>query len=133
MWPAPSTSLEHVAAAGDGARVFLSASRKADMRVVDAHGHVLARVDAAGLQTYDAALSCDGRFVAAATFTSDVKVGTASWPLGLRDQHVTQGWSNFHSGIYYHHLIPNCYPLNDEHACAALPTCPWTPESKGWL
>lgn len=45
------------------------------MRVVSAQGELLARVDAAGLQTYNAALSQDGRFLAAATFTSDVKVG----------------------------------------------------------
>lgn len=56
--------------------MFLAASKKTDMRVIDEQGKVLARVDAAGLQTYDAALSPDGRFLAAATFTADVKVCT---------------------------------------------------------
>ena len=60
--------------AGQEGGVFLSASTKADMRVVDAQGSVLARVDAAGLQTYDAALSGNGCLLAAATFTADVKV-----------------------------------------------------------
>ena len=60
--------------AGHQGGVFLAASSKTDMRVVDEKGSVLARVDAAGLQTYDAALSPDGHFIAAATFTADVKV-----------------------------------------------------------
>ncbi|KAK9800321.1 hypothetical protein WJX73_001844 [Symbiochloris irregularis] len=61
--------------AGEKAKgIFLSASNKQDMRVVDASGKLLARVDAAGLQTYDTALSSDGKLLAAATFTADVKV-----------------------------------------------------------
>ena len=63
-----------VSAGERGKGIFLSASTKQDMRVVDASGKILARVDAAGLQTYDIAVSSDGRLLAAATFTADVKV-----------------------------------------------------------
>lgn len=38
-------------------------------------GRLLAAIDTNGLKNHDAAMSVDGRFVAAATFTADVKVG----------------------------------------------------------
>lgn len=72
LWPPKMLVLMASAGAPNG--VFFSASNKADMRVVDVRGNVLARVDAAGLETYGTALSADGRFLAAATFTPDVKV-----------------------------------------------------------
>lgn len=68
---------------------------------MDASGKLLARVDAAGLQTYDIAMSSDGKLLAAATFTTDVKVGgckmtlhgfaLAMWPAVItRNQGLSQ-------------------------------------------
>lgn len=47
------------------------------MRLFSFAGKQLASVDAAGLHNHMAAVSPDGRFFAAATFTSDVKVTCA--------------------------------------------------------
>ncbi len=55
--------------------VLLAAAAKTGLAVLDAKtGSVLAALDSAGLVNHGAALSSDGRFFAAATFTADVKV-----------------------------------------------------------
>ncbi|KAK9819711.1 hypothetical protein WJX72_001552 [[Myrmecia] bisecta] len=54
--------------------VILTCSKKTDMRVYSSRGRQLAAMDTAGLQNHMADLSPNGRFAAAATFTSDVKV-----------------------------------------------------------
>ena len=55
--------------------VLLAAAAKTALAVLDAKtGSVLAALDSAGLVNHGAALSPDGRFFAAATFTADVKV-----------------------------------------------------------
>ena len=58
--------------------ILLSCSAKNEMRLFSFAGKQLASVDAAGLHNHMAAISPDGRFFAAATFTSDVKVNSAS-------------------------------------------------------
>jgi len=58
--------------------VLLSCSAKNELRLFSFAGKQLASVDAAGLHNHMAAISLDGRFFAAATFTSDVKVCTDS-------------------------------------------------------
>ncbi|DBB17019.1 hypothetical protein WJX82_010063 [Trebouxia sp. C0006] len=54
--------------------VLLSCSAKNELRLFSFAGRQLASVDAAGLHNHMAAISLDGRFFAAATFTSDVKI-----------------------------------------------------------
>ena len=54
--------------------VLLSCSANNEMRLFSFSGKQLASVDASGLHNHMAAISTDGRFLAAATFTSDVKV-----------------------------------------------------------
>lgn len=54
--------------------VLLSCSAKNELRLFSFSGKQLASVDASGLHNHMAAISTDGRFLAAATFTSDVKV-----------------------------------------------------------
>ncbi|KAL3134052.1 hypothetical protein ABBQ32_008481 [Trebouxia sp. C0010 RCD-2024] len=58
----------------DTSGILLSCSAKNEMRLFSFAGKQLASVDAAGLHNHMAAVSPDGRFFAAATFTSDVKV-----------------------------------------------------------
>lgn len=55
----------------------MSCSAKNEMRLFSFAGKQLTSVDAAGLHNHMAAISPDGRFFAAATFTSDVKVSCA--------------------------------------------------------
>lgn len=57
--------------------VLLSCSAKNEMRLFSFAGKQLASVDASGLHNHMAAISPNGRFLAAATFTSDVKVSMA--------------------------------------------------------
>ena len=57
--------------------ILMSCSAKNEMRLFSFAGKQLASVDAAGLHNHMAAISPDGRFFAAATFTSDVKVRVA--------------------------------------------------------
>ena len=57
--------------------ILMSCSAKNEMRLFSFAGKQLASVDAAGLHNHMAAISPDGRFFAAATFTSDVKVCAA--------------------------------------------------------
>lgn len=52
-------------------------SAKTSLSLLSMRGGKLANLDSAGLENHGAALSPDGRFFAAATFTSDVKVGPA--------------------------------------------------------
>ena len=49
-------------------------SEKTQMRLVSTTGQPLTFIETAGLTNHGAALSLDGRFLAAATFTADVKV-----------------------------------------------------------
>lgn len=58
----------------DTSGILLSCSAKNEMRLFSFAGKQLASVDAAGLHNHMATISPDGRFFAAATFTSDVKV-----------------------------------------------------------
>lgn len=55
-------------------------------RVYTSRGQDLGEVDTGGMQNYTAALSRDGRFAAAATFTSDVKAsaGAGYWAAGAQ-------------------------------------------------
>ena len=53
--------------------VVLSCGVKTDLRVSSTRGVHLASIDTGGLTNHGAALSPDGRFIAAATFTVDVK------------------------------------------------------------
>ena len=65
--------------------VLLAAAAKTGLAVLDAKtGSVLAALDSAGLVNHGAALSSDGRFFAAATFTADVKVTVRSSAESLR-------------------------------------------------
>ena len=50
------------------------AARFAARRVFSSRGEELGTIDTGGLENYMATVSRDGRWVAAATFTSDVKV-----------------------------------------------------------
>ena len=59
--------------------VILSCGVKTDLKVSSTRGVHLASIDTGGLTNHGAALSCDGRFIAAATFTVDVKCDT--WPI----------------------------------------------------
>ncbi len=55
--------------------LFLCCSPESVMTVVTGiGGRLLASINTNGLKNHDAAMSRDGRFVAAATFTADVKV-----------------------------------------------------------
>lgn len=63
------------AARSSNSGVLLSCSAKNEVRLFSFSGKQLASVDAAGLHNHMAAISANGRFLAAATFTSDVKVG----------------------------------------------------------
>ncbi len=63
-----------------GQRLLASCSAKNELRLFSFAGKQLASVDAAGLHNHMAAISLDGRFFAAATFTSDVKVRPAHHP-----------------------------------------------------
>ena len=54
--------------------VVVAASAKQQLVVVSLEGKQLATLNTAGLVTHDVALSASGRFIATATFSSDVKV-----------------------------------------------------------
>lgn len=60
--------------AGSSQGIFATCGQKTDMRVFSSTGKQLACLDAAGLTNHGIALSENGQFLAAATFTSDVKV-----------------------------------------------------------
>jgi hypothetical protein len=62
-----------------GHGVLASCSTKTDLRVYASTGRLLGSVDTGGLNNYMATISRDGRWVAAGTFTSDVKVRRALW------------------------------------------------------
>ena len=53
---------------------MVAASDKQQLVCLDLGGKLLASLNTAGLVTHGIALSASGRFLAAATFTSDVKV-----------------------------------------------------------
>lgn len=57
-----------------GYSVLASCSTKTDLRVYSSSGRLLGHMDTGGLSNYMATISPDGRWVAAGTFTSDVKV-----------------------------------------------------------
>lgn len=69
--------------------VLLSCSAKNELRLFSFAGKQLASVDAAGLHNHMAAISPDGRFFAAATFTSDVKVSSTGLSTFNLWSHVT--------------------------------------------
>jgi WD40 repeat protein len=75
---APGLCLRGSASSGavGGAPVLCAAAPAPELRLFSAAGGgaPLGRVDTGGMTNYSAAISRDGRFVAAATFTSDVKV-----------------------------------------------------------
>lgn len=60
--------------AAQGPPAVLCCSPDARMAVVGGAGKILASIETNGLKNHGAAMSGDGRFVAAATFTADVKV-----------------------------------------------------------
>ena len=62
--------------AAQGPPAVLCCSPDARMAVVGGAGKVLASIETNGLKNHGAAMSGDGRFVAAATFTADVKVSS---------------------------------------------------------
>ena len=74
--------------------VLLSCSAKNELRLFSFAGKQLASVDAAGLHNHMASISADGRFFAAATFTSDVKVRVVqhiACKSRLRHAHLVSG------------------------------------------
>lgn len=60
--------------AGSSTGVFATCGQKTDMRIFSSSGKQLANLDSAGLTNHGIALSENGQFLAAATFTTDVKV-----------------------------------------------------------
>ena len=76
--------LDSAASSKGGYGILASSSNKTDLRVYSTAGRLLGAVDTGGLNNYMAAISPDGRFVAAATFTSDVKVRGAGQRPGQR-------------------------------------------------
>lgn len=60
--------------AGSSTGVFATCGQKTDMRVFSSSGKQLASLDSAGLTNHGIAFSENGQFLAAATFTTDVKV-----------------------------------------------------------
>lgn len=60
--------------AGSSTGVFATCGQKTDMRVFSSSGKQLASLDSAGLTNHGIAFSENGQFLAAATFTADVKV-----------------------------------------------------------
>jgi transducin beta-like protein 2 len=71
---APSLSLRASAGSAAGPSVLVACSSKPDLAVFTAAGTRVASVDTGGMVNYGCALSRDGRFLAAATFASDVKI-----------------------------------------------------------
>ena len=53
--------------------VILTCGTRTDLKVSSTRGVHLASIDTGGLTNHGASLSSDGRFIAAATFTVDVK------------------------------------------------------------
>lgn len=70
----PGFRLRSVASTKGGHGVIVSSTAKTDIKVFSPSGAELATIDTGGWHQTDVALSRDGRWVAAATFTSDVKV-----------------------------------------------------------
>lgn len=64
--------------------VAVSCSTKKDVKVLSMQGNELATLEPASFANYDLALSNDGRFVAVATFTSEVKI----WELRYNKDNV---------------------------------------------
>ena len=62
----------------------MAASKDQQLVCLDLHGKPLASLATGGLTIHDLALSTSGRFVAAGTFTSDVKVRALLLTMGLR-------------------------------------------------
>ena len=70
------------------------------MRLFSFAGKQLASVDAAGLHNHMSAISPDGRFFAAATFTSDVKVCAAMHSsLHMCLGQKSMAWPNVHESL----------------------------------
>ena len=83
-----------------GYGVLLSASVKTDLRIYNTAGRELGSIDSGGLTNYTAAISKDGRWVAAATFTSDVKVRWGGGRGGIackRARRREAGWRAAHA------------------------------------
>ena len=89
--------------------ILLSSSAKNELRLFSFSGKQLASVEASGLHNHMAAISANGRFFAAATFTSDVKVrllctGSISSRSGLNgDQHFCKTWYTVCPAV-----VPSC-------------------------
>ena len=76
----PGLCLSAAASSKGGYGVVVSSSTKTDLRVFSAStGRQLGAMDTGGLRNHYATVSRDGRWVAAATFTSDVRV----WEIGF--------------------------------------------------
>lgn len=71
---APGLCLRSSASSRGGHSVIASCSSRTDVKVFSSRGEELGTIDTGGLENYMATVSRDGRWVAAATFTSDVKV-----------------------------------------------------------
>eukprot|EP00887_Chlorella_sp_A99_P005330 scaffold1.g5330.t1 len=72
--PASGRCLAGSTSSKGGVGVLVAASTKTDLRIFDAAGRELGGVDTGGLNNYMASISRDGRYVAASTFTADVRV-----------------------------------------------------------
>ena len=59
---------------GSSTGMFATCGQKTDMRVFSAAGRQVANLNTAGLTNHGIAISGNGQFLAAATFTADVKV-----------------------------------------------------------
>ncbi|PSC75857.1 Transducin beta 2 [Micractinium conductrix] len=70
----PGLCLAGASTSKGGYGVLASCSTKTDLRVYSSAGRLLGSMDTGGLNNYMATISRDGRWVAAGTFTSDVKV-----------------------------------------------------------
>uniref|UniRef100_A0A1D1ZSQ0 Transducin beta-like protein 2 n=1 Tax=Auxenochlorella protothecoides TaxID=3075 RepID=A0A1D1ZSQ0_AUXPR len=66
--------LEASAGSKAGYPIIISSSNKTDIHVYSGTGEDLGTIDTGGFENYAAAVSSDGRWVAAATFTNDVKI-----------------------------------------------------------
>lgn len=71
--------LEASAGSKAGYPIIISSSNKTDIHVYSGSGEDLGTIDTGGFENYAAAVSSDGRWVAAATFTNDVKIYEVSF------------------------------------------------------
>ncbi|KAI7845338.1 hypothetical protein COHA_001045 [Chlorella ohadii] len=70
----PGLCLASASSSKGGYGVLAASSNKTDLRVFNTLGRQLGQMDTGGLNNYMATISRDGRWVAAGTFTSDVKL-----------------------------------------------------------